>query len=103
MYLRRRARDRHIFDEELVILLGERQSGITERHASQTEALEECLQKLTAPQREIVLTAYTEQGHIHHLAQTRGETPMALYKKLHRIRQLLLECVRRTLNREEWA
>jgi hypothetical protein len=35
------------------------------------------------------------------LAAQRGETAMAIYKKLHRIRQALLECVRRTLAQEE--
>jgi RNA polymerase sigma-70 factor (ECF subfamily) len=103
MYLRRRARDRHVFDEDLVEKLAERQTELEQRHTSQREALEACLQKLPEPQREMVLTAYTRETRIQDLAHTRGETPMALYKKLHRIRQLLLECVRRTLSQEGLA
>ena len=37
------------------------------------------------------------------LATRRGQTPMALYKLLHRIRQALLDCVQRTLAQEEVA
>jgi RNA polymerase sigma-70 factor (ECF subfamily) len=103
MYLRRRARDRHIFDEELVGKLAERQEELTNRHSLQREALEKCLQKLPQDQRDTVLTAYTKSTTIQQFAQTRGETAMALYKKLHRIRHVLLECVRQTLSREELA
>lgn len=103
LHLRRRARDRHIFDEELVGQLAERQDASTHRHALQREALEECLQKLPQDQREMVLSAYTKNTRIHAMAQTREETAMALYKRLHRIRQALLECVQRTLSREELA
>ena len=103
MYLRRRARDRHIFDEELVGKLAERQEALTNRHTLQREALEKCLQKLPKDQRDTVLTAYTKSTQIQELAKTRGETAMALYKKLHRIRHVLLECVRRTLSQEELA
>ena len=35
------------------------------------------------------------------LAAQRGETVMALYKKLHRIRQGLMLCVQKTLTQEE--
>lgn len=103
MHLRRRARDRHIFDEELVSQLADRQDALTQRHALQREALEQCLQKLPQDQRDMVLNAYTKDTRIHAMAQSREETAMALYKKLHRIRQVLLECVQRTLSREEMA
>lgn len=103
MHLRRRARDRHVFDEELVGQLADRQDAFTHRHELQREALEECLQKLPQDQRDMVLSAYTKNTRIHAMAQSREETAMALYKRLHRIRQVLLECVQRTLNREELA
>jgi hypothetical protein len=37
------------------------------------------------------------------LATRRRQTPMSLYKLLHRIRQALLDCVERTLAQEETA
>lgn len=72
-------------------------------HLSEREALEACLQKLPAAQRELVLTAYTKGTRIDDLASRRGQTPMSLYKMLHRIRQALLDCVQRTLAQEEHA
>ena len=100
-HLQRRKRDRHVFGEELIQQLADRQADLEERHVTQREALEQCLEKLPQVQRELVLTAYTKGNRIDDLATRRGQTPMALYKLLHRIRQALLECVRRTLAQEE--
>ena len=100
-HLERRKRDRHFFDSELVSRLADESATMSERHSGQREALESCLQKLQATQREFVLTAYTKGTRMDDLAARRGQTPMAFYKLLHRIRQVLLECVRRTLALEK--
>ena len=102
-YLRDRARDRHVFDDELVGRLADEAVAAGPRHEAQREALEICLQKLPAHQRELVLSAYTEGTRMDVLAAQRERTAMSLYKLLHRLRQLLLECVRRTIAREERA
>ncbi len=96
-YLQRRKRDRHVYQ------LADRQAELGPRHTSQREALEHCLEKLLRDQRALVITAYTKGTRMDDLAAQRGETAMALYKKLHRIRQGLLECVRKTLALEEPA
>ncbi len=103
MHLRRRVRDRHVFDDELVNRLADLAVHQEPQHLSEREALDACLQKLPATQRELVLTAYTKGTRIDDLASRRGQTPMALYKLLHRIRQALLDCVQRTLAQEEHA
>ena len=102
-YLRDRARDRHVFDDELVGRLADEAAAAGPRHEAQREALETCLQKLPAQQRELVLSAYTKGTRMDELAAQRERTAMSLYKLLQRIRQLLLECVRRTVAREERA
>jgi len=102
-HLRRRARDRHVFDEDLVARLAEEAADSETLHLGQREALDHCLQKLPDVQRELVLTAYTKGVRMDELAALRGQTPMALYKLLQRIRQALLECVRRALATEEPA
>ncbi len=101
MHLRRRVRDRHVFDDELVNRLADMAAAPEARHLTDREALEACLQKLPAAQRDLVLTAYTKGIRMDHLAERRGQTAMALYKLLQRIRQSLLRCVERTLAREE--
>jgi len=100
-YLRDRVRDRHVFDDALVHRLAEDAAAAGQRHEAQREALDQCLQKLPAAQREMVLTAYTKGTRMDELAAERGQTAMSLYKMLHRIRRALLECVRRTMAREE--
>jgi len=102
-FLRDRARDRHVFDEELVTRLADEAATAEPRCDAQREALETCLQRLPVRQRELVLTAYAKGTRMDELAAQRGQTPMSLYKLLHRIRQALLECVRRTLAQEELA
>jgi RNA polymerase sigma-70 factor (ECF subfamily) len=101
MHLRRRVRDRHVFDDELANRLADLSIEQAPQHLSEREALEGCLQKLPAAQRELVLTAYTKGIRMDDLAIRRGQTPMSLYKLLHRIRQALLECVERTLAQEK--
>jgi RNA polymerase sigma-70 factor (ECF subfamily) len=102
-FLRDRMRDRHVFSDALVNQLADVTEAAGPRHDAQREALEGCLQKLPEPQRALVLTAYTTGTRMDELATQRGQTAMSLYKVLHRIRQTLLECVRRAVSREEPA
>ncbi len=92
-FRRDRARDRHVFDDALVEMLADEAAAATERHDEQREALETCLQKLTTQQRSLVLRAYASGAKIADIAAERGQTPMSLYKVLHRIRQALQDCV----------
>lgn len=101
--LRDKVRDRHVFDGELVNKLADEAVVAEPRHEAQREALETCLQKLPEPQRSLVLAAYARGTRMDELAAQRGQTAMSLYKMLHRIRQALLECVRRTISQEELA
>lgn len=101
MYLRGRVRDRHVFDDALVNRLADMAAEEEPQHVSEREALEHCLQKLPHSQKELVLSAYTKGTRIDALATRRGQTPMALYKLLHRIRKALLDCVERTLATEK--
>ena len=55
------------------------------------------MEKLPVDQRELVHTAYEPGVKMNDLARQLGWTSMALYKKLHRIRLQLMECIRREL------
>ena len=102
-YLRDRMRDRHVFHDALVNRLADEAATADQRHEGQREALEACLQKLPVRQRQLVLSAYAKGTRMDELAAQRGQTAMSLYKVLHRIRQTLLECVRRQLSLEGLA
>lgn len=92
-FRRDRARDRHVFDPELVDRLADEAAAAAPRHDAQREALETCLQKLPEAQRALVLASYAPGVRIDELAARRGQTPMSLYKQLQRLRQTLLECM----------
>jgi len=102
-FLRDKGRDRHVFDDVLVNKLADEAAVAASRHDAQREALEACLQKLPDSQRALVLAAYAEGARMDQLAEHRGQTAMSLYKALHRIRKVLLECVRRAIAREDLA
>lgn len=102
-FVQSRKRDRHVFDEELLKRLSDRASLDPQGAVERRDALEVCLQKLPSAQRELVLNAYTRGTRIDELAIRRNQTPMALYKLLHRIRFMLFECVERTLASGETA
>jgi RNA polymerase sigma-70 factor (ECF subfamily) len=98
---RSRVRDRHVFGAEATELLAADSERHSERLAAQRDALQECVRKLTPEQRELVQSAYAPGIRIESLSAQQGSTAMAVYKKLHRIRLTLSECVRRALQRED--
>ncbi len=100
-FLRDRARDRHVFGDEVLALLEAEAMEVAQSSEQEERALEQCLQKLSAAQRELVETAYAPGARMDELARSAGRTPMALYKSLHRIRMILADCVQLTLNQKE--
>jgi RNA polymerase sigma-70 factor (ECF subfamily) len=98
---RDRTRDRHTFDEDVLRLLAAEADEAAEDLASQREMMERCLKKLPESQQALIAAAYDHGTRIDHLAGRLGRTPMSLYKRLHRIRMALLECVTREMAREK--
>ena len=99
-FRRDRARDRHIFGDDIAELLEgvvQEQSDVLE---SERSALQVCVGKLPEDQRELVSNAYEPGVKKNDLARELGWTSMALYKKLHRIRLSLMDCVRKELAME---
>lgn len=96
-YTRDKARDRLVFDESLLLTLADEAANAPEAREAQREALERCLGRLRATQRELVLNAYAPGVRIDQLAAERGQTSMALYKVLHRLRLALIGCARREM------
>ena len=63
-------------------------------------ALETCLGKLSAKQREIVERRYLAKGSLQDLAEESGRSANALYKTLQRIREVLHHCINKRLTQE---
>ncbi|MBI5818391.1 MAG: sigma-70 family RNA polymerase sigma factor [Verrucomicrobia bacterium] len=100
---RDRGRDRHVFQEDLTDLLASEAVARSDRLEAQREALRLCLQKLPPEQRHLVDSAYAPDTRMDELARRAGQTAMALYKRLHRIRMALVECTRGVLMKEGWS
>ena len=99
-FRRDRARDRHSFGEDIAKLLEQAVQSETATWELERNALEKCVAKLPADQRELVSIAYEPGVKKRDLARKLGWTSMALYKKLHRIRLQLMECTQRVLAAE---
>jgi RNA polymerase sigma-70 factor (ECF subfamily) len=99
-YRRDKARDRHVFSEELLLQLAGEAEKISEQTMNEIGALKKCLNKLPEKQRALVSEAYSDQIKINEIARREGRTAMSVYKVLHRARMALADCVQKTLQTE---
>jgi RNA polymerase sigma-70 factor (ECF subfamily) len=99
-YRRARARDRHLFGEELIALLAD--EGVVEAEVRERErrALERCVQKLPHRQRELIERCYSGGASIKEVAVSLGRSATGLYKALDRIRAILMQCIEHSLAQE---
>ncbi|MFD0892028.1 sigma-70 family RNA polymerase sigma factor [Luteolibacter ambystomatis] len=91
------ARDRHVFDSELVDQLAAEEFDDDEATGALDHALQECLGQLPPEKRALILERYHPEASVGGLAAARGQTPNAISLELHRIRHLLEVCVERKL------
>jgi RNA polymerase sigma-70 factor (ECF subfamily) len=85
-----------IFLEKYAAVLLERQEVIPARR----EALEHCLERLPDRSRSLIRLRYYESLKIDQIARTVHSTPAAVRVTLHRIRDVLAECIKRRLASE---
>jgi RNA polymerase sigma-70 factor (ECF subfamily) len=102
-WLRDRGRDRLVLDEEVITKIAEETTAEEPRLQRQREALEHCMKKVPADQRDLLMQAYQPESRIQNVAQDSGRTVAGFYQWLHRMRKLLLDCIRRALTQEEVA
>jgi RNA polymerase sigma-70 factor (ECF subfamily) len=99
-FVRKRARDKHLFSPELIETMAGEALGDAEHLASERAALQACLGKLDDAGRKLLARCYEPQATIRQVAHELGRTPNSVYKGLNRLRETLLRCIRRTLSRE---
>jgi RNA polymerase sigma-70 factor (ECF subfamily) len=98
-YRRSKARDRLVFDEDLIVVLADECQEEFAQSEQERRALDCCLDKLPAHQRELVLRVYAAGQKIKPIAEEIGVSPNALYKTLGRLRLILLRCIEETITR----
>ena len=87
------ARSKIIFDQEVLDAVAQTSAVMSRELDARHEALEHCLRKLPARDRELVLTRYEPDSNVEEAASRTGRSLDAAYKALGRIRKLLLDCV----------
>jgi RNA polymerase sigma-70 factor (ECF subfamily) len=99
-WLRDKGRDRLVLDEAVVTKLAEETAQDEPRMERQRVALEVCLEKVAPDQRRLLMRAYSEDSRIQEVARGSGRTVPGFYQWLHRMRRMLLDCIRRALAQE---
>ena len=72
----------------------------TDQQDARLNQLETCLNELPPAGRQLVQAAYEPGASIDELAQSAGKNANALYQKLWRLRQVLRECVERSMENQ---
>jgi RNA polymerase sigma-70 factor (ECF subfamily) len=97
------ARSPLVFSDEVWELLAGTEGDDVEPVTIRREALEVCLGKLPPAQRQLILQAHAPGVKLRQLAAQAGRSEQAFYKTMQRLRSSLLDCITRTLAREEPA
>lgn len=98
---RDKARDRHVFSDDLSELLADESACRDEQAEHQRRALEFCLKKLPSEKQRLLRKAYDGETRIDTLAAELNRTAMSLYKVLHRLRLKMVACTQIFLKKEE--
>ncbi len=93
-------RDRHVFSERLLEILAEQATRRSDHLDAQRRALAFCIKRLRDDDQETLEGCYQEASTIKSFAESIGQTPNAVYKRLNRIRAALLSCIERRLGLE---
>jgi RNA polymerase sigma-70 factor (ECF subfamily) len=96
-YRRRKARDRHVFDENIIEQISQMYREAEPAFDAVREALGECVGKVTGRNRRLLEMWYLHGVNQVQIARELDTTPNTVYVSLHRIRTALRDCVRRRL------
>ena len=97
-HIRDKRRDRLVFDDDLIELLADEYEEEFNQRADEQRALQGCLEKLPAEDRDFILRVHAPGQKTKIVAEEAGVTPNALYKRVGRIRKALFDCIEQTLH-----
>lgn len=100
---RDKARDRLVLDEDVVAKLAVETAAAEPHLQRQREALDACMHKIEPHQRHLLMRAYQAESRIQDVALDSGRTVPGFYQWLHRVRRMLLDCIRRSLAKDPSA
>ncbi len=97
---KRQQRDRLQFSDEFLRLIADEIESSADHLERRLEALTECIERLPEHHRELIRYRYTSGDAIEAIAQRVDRSSDAVYRMLSRIRQLLHDCISKTLSVE---
>ncbi len=101
MNYRRRAQNTKVcFNESLMQKIAEATTRVSSQHDSRVEALEHCVSRLRAQDRDLIQLRYYAEQSTKQVAEQMNRSIDAIYKSLNRIHDRLLYCMRYSLQME---
>ena len=92
-----------LFSEVAMDLLDKQSDQFIEQMDSRIQALRTCIGKLNQRDYELICMRYQDEVAIKSIAQRMGRSVQSIYKRIARIHDALLRCVRRAISPEELA
>ncbi|MBP8605095.1 MAG: sigma-70 family RNA polymerase sigma factor [Phycisphaerae bacterium] len=102
-YKRKYARDKHIFDDELVNKIAQTYHEKSSELDDMKKALEKCVSKIEGRWKQILQMRYVREMDAKRIAQCLGVSSNAVFVALHRIRLSLRECIPKTMRAREFG
>jgi RNA polymerase sigma-70 factor, ECF subfamily len=99
--LRRASRRLHLFSEEVLGIMAEKALNRANELGLRREALDECLERLSGPDRQLIDERYYDRLTPKEIAAAKSRSVYSVYRALCRIHTSLLECVENRLLKEE--
>lgn len=100
-FYRDNKRESMIFNVELVSMLAQQNEEKLADSHDLPQILSGCLNKLPEQSRRLIQERYAPGGSVQSIAEKQGRSIGAVSQMLYRIRQLLQECVQKSLAREQ--
>ena len=91
------------FSDESLELLASQAAALSEQSSSRQQALEDCLSRLTAADRDLLQERYYVQRPPKQIAALQSRSVDSVYRALSRIHNALLNCVQSNLAKEEMS
>jgi RNA polymerase sigma-70 factor (ECF subfamily) len=98
---KKQGRSKLVFDQSLLDAIAAEHDRVSPVVEEREQALEECLEELTARNRQLLAVFYSDHSQVQDVASVLNRSVAAVYKALQRIRAALRLCVERRMAREE--
>ena len=94
-FRQKRRRDRLVFDDEVMDRMSDKAEELEEKHDIRKEKLKVCIEKLKERYRHIVKKRYQDGISVNRIAEEEGIPANTVTQSLFRVRQKLIECVKK--------